>query len=143
MKTSLCPVRAYHAFLDKTNGPSFSKKFLWDHGINKEIVNISKLTRPFNECVKRSLRFCRVQNEPPIGPHQCRKLAASYGLLLCDSSQDEMRLMRTMGFSTLSVLRRVYMNRVPPLDHACVVPGGTYRPGITHHTGYRKRKYNT
>ena len=133
---SLCPVRVYHAFLDRTNGPR-SSKFLWDHGADK--ANIPKLSRIFNECVKLSLQHSRVINEPSIGPHQCRKLAASYGLLLCESSHDEMRLMRTMGFSSLSVLRRVYMNRVPPLDHACVVPGGTYHPGVTRLKSYRLR----
>ena len=134
---SLCPVRAFRIFRDRTSGTGFSKVFLWDHLSNKEKVNVSKLTRTFIQAVEFSQTHAGIFGNPAIGPHQGRKLAASYGLLLCNNLRDERALMHAMGFSSLSVLRKVYINNVPPLSHKCVVPGGTYIPGVSRDTPYR------
>ena len=134
---SLCLVRAFRIFRDRTSGTGFSKVFLWDHGSNKEKVNVSKLTRTFIQAVEFSQTHAGIFGNPAIGPHQGRKLAASYGLLLCNNLRDERALMHAMGFSSLSVLRKVYINNVPPLSHKCVVPGGTYIPGVSRDTPYR------
>ena len=72
-----------------------------------------------------------------IGPHQGRKLAASYGFMRCNSLRDEEFLMQEMGFSSLRVMRQVYINPVPPLNHKCVVPGGIYIPGCARTDPYR------
>ena len=133
----LCPVRVYKHLLARTSGNGFSSKFLWDHGRSKEKVNTSQLSKSFIKAVEYAQAYANVPKAASIGPHQGRKLAASYGFMRCNNLHDEELLMQEMGFSCLSVMRRVYINPVPPLRHKCVVPGGTYIPGVSRTVPYR------
>ena len=133
----LCPVRVYKHLLERTSGAGFSSKYLWDHGPSKDRVNIPRLSKTFIKVVEQAQAYAQVPRALSIGPHQGRKLAASYGFMRCNSLRDEEYLMQEMGFSSLQVMRRVYINPVPPLNHRCVVPGGTYIPGYTRTDPYR------
>ena len=133
----LCPVRAYRCLLERTSGSNFSSRFLWDHGRHKERVNVQRLSRFFINVIVCSQEFAQIPRAASIGPHQGRKLAASYGFMCCNSLRDEQILMQALGCSSLQVMRRVYINPVPPLRHACVVPGGVYIPGCTRTIPYR------
>ena len=126
----------YIHLLERTSGAGFSSKFLWDHGHSKDRINIPKLSRSFIKAVEYAQAYANVPKAQSIGPHQGRKLAASYGFMRCETLCDEEFLMQEMGFSSLQVMRRVYINPVPPLTHKCVVPGGTYIPGITRTVPY-------
>ena len=137
----LCPVRAYTIYHRRTAGAGFSKNFLWDHGTHKEKVNVQGLACKFAKLVRYAKTNAGIHNADPVGPHQCRKLAASYGSLLCHRLKDEVRLRVRMGFSSLSDLRRGYIQNVsPPLSHAVVFPGGTYTSGKSRNTYYRANK---
>ena len=62
----------------------------------------------------------------PVGPHHLRKFAASYSrAFLIRSPGLEKLLARRMGCKNLSVLKRVYIREVPPLEFSCVFPLGT------------------
>ena len=136
--SSLCPVRAYNIYLDRTSSfPGSSKVHLWDHGKFKEVVNIQGLSRKFIKLVEFSRIEAGIFDNTSIGPHHCRKLAASYGSLLCANLGDETNLMWKMGFSSPKVLRKVYIKHVPPLAHTCVLPNGTYIPGVSRSSYYR------
>ena len=87
--------------------------------------------------------YAYVPKAPSISPHQGRILAASYGFMRCESLRDKEFLMQEMGFSSLQVMRRVYIYPVPPLTHRCVVPGGTYIPGTTRTVPYRPFRNST
>ena len=136
----LCPVRAYNIYIKRTSGEGFSDLFLWYHGKNKGKVNVQSISAIFSNLVRQAKRSAGIMNNDPIGPHQCRKLAASYGALLCNSERDENRLRERMGFSALSVLRKVYIRDVPPLTHAFVTPGGIYTPGKARSRFYRANR---
>ena len=138
----LCPVRVYKHLLERTSGAGFSSRFLWDHGPSKDRVNIPRLSRSFIKVVEHAQAYAQVPKASSIGPHQGRKLAASYGFMRCESLRDEEFLMQEMGFSSLQVRRRVYINPVPPLTHRCVVPGGTYIPGVTRMVPYRPYRHS-
>ena len=43
----LCPVRAYRQLLERTAGPGFSSRYLWDHGPHKERVNVKRHSDTF------------------------------------------------------------------------------------------------
>ena len=136
----LCPVRAYNIYIERTSGEGFSDVFLWYHGKNNGKVNVQTISAIFSNLVRQAKRSAGIMNNDPIGPHQCRKLAASYGALLCNSERDENRLRERMGFSALSVLRKVYIRDVPPLKHAFVTPGGIYTPGKARSRFYRANR---
>ena len=133
----LCPVRAYRQLLARTAGPNFSNTYLWDHGSDKEQVNVTKLSNTFRDLVAASQDYAHVPDAGAIGPHQGRKYAASYGFLCCNSLEDERKLMQAVGCSSLVVLRQTYINPVPPLSLPCVVPGGVYIPDQARTTPYR------
>ena len=62
----------------------------------------------------------------PGGPHHLRKFAASYSwAFLIRSLVQEKLLAHRMGCKSLSVLKRVYIREVPPLEFSCVFPLGT------------------
>ena len=121
----LCPVRAYRHYLARTTAPQFSKYYLWDYGDDKEKINILKLSRTFIKTVENAHTYANLSKPKPIGPHQARKLAASYGILLCNNVLDEQHLMQDMGYSSLGAMKKVYIREVPTLRCNCIVPGGT------------------
>ena len=83
----------------------------------------------FINCVINSLDFAHVPCEVDIGPHQMRKLAASYSykLALGDPSLTA-KMQERMGCKSMVILQKSYINPVPQLDSKCVLPVGTYYP---------------
>ena len=124
----LCPVRAYDEYMDRTRG-KFGR-FLWDHSPSDK-PNTPKITNLVISAIASAIRHAGIRAAPKKGPHQFRKLSASYGRLLCKRPKDEDFLKNILGFSSLNIMRKVYIKRVPRLAHACVVPGGTYIPGVS------------
>ena len=129
---SLCPVRAYREYLDRVS-PWFARlpvtrrhRYLWVNN-NRSVSRMPKdqLTRWFISLVKDSRRFHNLPVTVPIGPHQCRKFAASFSVLL---GQDLDRVIDVMGFSSTRVFLKNYVGQVPPLGISCVFPGGPYSP---------------
>ena len=125
---SLCPVRAYRAFLqrssswlDSRSSPDASLHF-WVSPCSTPL-SIPHLTGLFIGAVKDSLLASGLVAPSSIGPHQMRKLAA---LLSLSVGQDEELVRANMGFSSLTILRKNYVSRVPELRHSCVLPGGPF-----------------
>ena len=94
----------------------------------------NKITREANKAYLSKLfidvvKDCRIYNDLnpniPIGPHQVRKLSASYSIQV---GQDIEALRKTMGFSSTKILLKNYVAWVPPLDVHCVLPCGTFDP---------------
>ena len=136
---SLCPVRAYKVYIKRiSESPGMqSNNFLWDHGKDKNKVSIPLLSRKFIKLVEYSRIEMGIFDTINIGPHHTRKLAASYGARMCKNLEEEETLREKMGFSALKILRKVYINFVPPLDFICVLPMGVFYPGISNNNYYR------
>ena len=120
----LCPVRAFNTYLGKIGGgPRFSiNSSLWSY-------DVRGLTKMLQTTVLQSRQFGGDMEIVPMGPHQIRKLAASYSAQLIGSSPEgQKKLMERMGCSSMSVLRRVYIKDVPSLNFKCVLPVGTFIP---------------
>ena len=120
----LCPRRAFLIFTGKLlNGkqrPS-SKDPLWS-------MDTKGLTKLFKSVVSQSRQGLRL-DEVSIGPHQMRKLAASYSAVLMGNSKDlERTLLDRMGCKSMTVLKKNYILLTPTLHFKCVVPVGTYSP---------------
>ena len=121
----LCPVRALNTYLSMVaGGPRFSiSSPLWSHD-TKGLTNLFKTT------VFQARHSAGIMAIVPMGPHQMRKLAASYSAKMINSSTiSEKKLMERMGCSSMNVLKRTYINNVPNLNCKCVLPIGTFIPG--------------
>ena len=117
----LCPVRAWWTFLGRRPSVSNSRdnRCFWS-------LSQGSLSYLFVKLVKSALRFAGRSDKVRIGPHQMRKLAASYSRnFLGGSAEKDSLLMKRMGCSSLTVLQKVYFNDVPCVDFPCVVPLGT------------------
>ena len=131
MVDTLCPVRAYNIFLERsslwlTALPSSQRhQFLWAHPSSPSPRNAKSLSALFISLVKDCRYLHRLPADIPIGPHQMRKLAASYAARV---GQPESRVLSVMGFSSGKVFRKNYVAWVPPLLVPCVLPGGSYVP---------------
>ena len=120
----LCPVRAFNTYLGKLGGNlRFSIRApLW----KTDTTGLSKL---FSATVLQSRQRLNIRELVPMGPHQARKLAASYSSVMMGSSKDlEKTLMERMGCSSMNVLKKNYINIVPDLTFKCVLPLGTFSP---------------
>ena len=117
----LCPVRALEIF--KAKRPMHSNKDnLWN-------LTSAKLSKIFIATIMQARARLGLLNNMSIGPHQVRKLAASYSFLLVGNSKSlESTLMERMGCASMSVLKKNYINSVPDLRFKCVVPIGTFIP---------------
>ena len=126
---SLCPVRAYKIFLSRSpssHGDLISQPF-WSHPTKSAPVSTSQLTGLFIGVVKDCLLASGLPASVPIGPHQMRKLAASLSNLV---GHNEEIVRKRMGFSSVKILRKNYIAKVPHLRIACVLPGGPYFPVV-------------
>ena len=120
----LCPVRALNTYLSMIGGgPRYSVNSpLWSY-------DIQGLTKMLQTTVLQARQRAGDMALVPMGPHQVRKLAASYSAqMIGSSSTKERKLMERMGCSSMSVLRRVYIKEVPCLNFKCVLPVGTFSP---------------
>ena len=100
---------------------------VWTKNNNRSASRMPKdqLTRWFISCVKDSRRYHHSKGSFRIGPHQCRKFAASFSVLL---GHDMGRVLDVMGFSSPKVFHKNYVGPVSPLGVSCVLPGGPYSP---------------
>ena len=120
----LCPIRAFNIYMGHVGGnPRHSiKDPLW----NLETKDLTKL---FRKVVLQSRLWKNIHIKVPIGPHQVRKLAASYSAVVMGSSRDlERTLMDRMGCSSMTILRKNYIAQVPILNFKIVLPVGTFYP---------------
>ena len=125
----LCPVRAYDILvsrsLDLIEDVPLSQRHhrLWVNPRSLLPASKGSLSRWFFNLVVASRHHLGVFCPVSVGPHQMRKLAASYSSLL---GQDEDTVLRVMGFSSRSVFRKNYVAWVPPLTVPCMLPGGPF-----------------
>ena len=125
----LCPVRCLQEYLSRTGDLldqvplSQRHSFLWIKP--RTVVPWSKLS--LSKCFVDVVRDSRLYNDiavpVEIGPHQMRKLSASYASLV---GQAESSVHKVMGFSSLKIFRKNYVAWVPPLLVSCVLPGGSF-----------------
>ena len=125
----LCPVRAYDILvsrsLDMIEDVPLSQRHhrLWVNPRSLLPASKGSLSRWFVHLVVASRHHHGDFGPVSVGPHQMRKLAASYSSLL---GQDEDTVLRVMGFSSRSVFRKNYVAWVPPLTVPCMLPGGPF-----------------
>ena len=120
----LCPVRALSIFINTAHigRRCVSEVPFWT-------VGCAKLSRLFITCVSNSLNYAHVPPVDDIGPHQMRKLAASYCVrMMGTDSSLRQKMLDRMGCKSFTVLKKVYIQDVPDLDTRCVLPVGTYVP---------------
>ena len=118
----LCPVRAFNIYLGQLGGnPRQSIRVpLWN-------LDTKDLTKLFCKVVLHSRLRKNIHAHGTVGPHQVRKLAASYSAVLMGPSKDlERTLMDRMGCSSMMVLKKNCINVVPSLNVTCVLPVGTF-----------------
>ena len=128
----LCPIRAYREYLSRVSPwlvrvPETGRHpYLWvNNDRSASRMPKGQLTRWFISLVKDSRRYHSTNGTVSIGPHQCRKFAASYSVLL---GQDLDRVLDVMGFSSPKIFHKNYVGPVPPLGLPCTFPGGPYNP---------------
>ena len=128
---TLCPVRAYNTFHSVSQSwiarldPQDRHNFLWAQPDSSLPLSIKQLSAMFVKVVKDALKDAGHPVGLRIGPHQMRKLGAS---LSHNAGHDEGLVMRVMGFSSVQILRKNYVSKVPSLNVSCVLPGGPYFP---------------
>ena len=126
----LCPVRAYKRYLRVSD--SFLRKGkktqdnLWIPVKGSKELDERRLTYLFKSVVFEALQAENITNVVSVGPHQVRKLAASYAFKF---DQDLNSVLRVMGFSSPFIFKKNYVASVPELYFPCVLPGGTFYPG--------------
>ena len=113
----LCPVRAYDILVSR------SLDMIEDVPLSQRHHRLWVNPRNLLPASKASRRHHGDFGPLTVGPHQMRKLAASYSSLL---GQDEDTVLRVMGFSSRSVFRKNYVAWVPPLTVPCMLPGGPF-----------------
>ena len=129
----LCPVRAYQIYKDRSE-PWLEdvplllrhRSPLWSLPGQTVPSPVRTLTAWFISLVKDYRRRDGLSTDISVGPHQMRKFAASYSLHL---GQNPEGVRKTMGFSSLTILRKNYLaHTVTPLLMPCVLPGGSHIP---------------
>ena len=91
--------------------------------------DIADLTELFNGVVTDSFKFGNLVVGDNVGPHQMRKFAASYShVMLLENPALERRLLDRMGFASMVILKKNYVDNVPDLYTRCVLPVGTFIP---------------
>ena len=129
-----CPVRACSIYMDRASSwmeilpPSRRHSFFWSYSAHGRKIPRSALTKLFISLVLEARGLSGDNSHVPVGPHQMRKLAASYAVW---AGQDEQIILSCMGFSSGKIFRKNYVAEVPPLRVACVLPGGSFIPRHT------------
>ena len=96
---------------------------LWVHPRTFLPVSKGSLSKWFVDLVVASRRHHGLFDPVSIGPHQMRKLGASYSSFL---GQDEDAVVCVMGFSSKRIFKKNYVAWVPPLHVPCMLPGGPF-----------------
>ena len=133
---SLCPVRAYRRYLRVSSvlsGHGSSQEQLWMPVKGSVHIDERKLTYLFKSVVFEALQAQNILDVVSVGPHQVRKLAASYSLKF---RQDVNLVLKVMGFSSDVIFRKNYVAEVPDLLFSCVLPGGPIFPSGDDHASH-------
>ena len=130
----LCPARAFTTFLNVSDSWPVRKTsphirdHLWTLPSLRTPLSQDYLGNLFRTVVKSALSDSGLFSSK-IYPHQMRKLSASHALAV---GQNVDLVRKNMGFSSEYILRKNYVASVPPLSHACSLPGGPYFPPVSH-----------
>ena len=136
VQLTLCPVRAYHIFKDRSiDWHSDVENIqdlqpLWVKPDTSLPSSIPELTKTFISLVKDYRKSVNLPINIPIGPHQTRKYSGSYSVKLNHKEAD---IVKVMGSSSFTILKKNYVAEVPPLTVPCALPGGSHIP-IPQHT---------
>ena len=90
---------------------------------------ILDLSKSFISLVKDYRNHNNLPIDIPIGPHQMRKFSAAYSVQL---GQKKVTIIKVMGFSSDTILKKNYVAKVPPLTVPCALPGGSHFPRPDH-----------
>jgi len=129
VQLNLCPVRAYNIFINRsTNWHSDVENIqdlqpFWVKPDSPSPSSIPELTRSFISLVKDYRNSVNLPINIPIGPHQTRKYSASYSIQLNQKKAD---IVKVMGSSSFTILKKNYVTEVPPLTVSCALPGGSF-----------------
>ena len=129
----LCPARAFTTFLNVSDSWPVRKTsphirdHLWTLPSLRTPLSQDYLGNLFRTVVKSALSDSGLFSSK-IYPHQMRKLSASHALAV---GQNVDLVRKNMGFSSEYILRKNYVASVPPLSHACSLPGGPYFPPVS------------
>ena len=129
VQLNLCPVRAYNIFIDRsTNWHSDVENIqdlqpFWVKPNSPSPSSVPELTRSFISLVKAYRNSVNLPITISIGPHQTRKFGASYSIQLNHKKAD---IVKVMGSSSFTILKKNYVTEVPPLTVSCALPGGSF-----------------
>merc|ERR1739842_115599 len=135
VQLTLCPIRAYHIF--KNRAISWHRagenvqdlQPLWVKP-NASLPNsITELSKAFVSLVKDYRKFNNLPINISIGPHQTRKFSGAYSVQL---DQKKETIVKVMGFSSFTILKKNYVSKVSPLTVPCALPGGSHFPRPEH-----------
>ena len=129
VKVNLCPVRDYNIFINwSTNWHSDVENIqelqpFWVKPDSPSPSSVPKLTSSFIHLVKAYRNSVNLPITISIGPHQTRKFGASYSIQLNQKKAD---IVKVMGSSSFTILKKNYVTEVPPLTVSCALPGGSF-----------------
>merc|ERR1739842_135324 len=129
VQLNLCPVRAYNIFINRSidwhsevENIQDLKPF-WVKPDSPSPSSIPELTRSFISLVKDYRNSVNLPINISIGPRQTRKYSASYSIQLNQKKAD---IVKVMGSSSFTILKKNYVAEVPPLTVPCALPGGCF-----------------
>ena len=135
VQLTLCPIRAYHIFKDRSiDWHSDVKNIqdlqpLWVKPNASLPSSIPELSKAFISLVQDYRKSVKLPINIPIGPHQTRKYSGAYSVQL---NQKKENIVKVMGFSSFTILKKNYVAEVPPLTVPCALPGGSHFPRPQH-----------
>ena len=127
---SLCPRRALKIYLRVSRQEAVSRglplRSLWVPLRGRaKVMTKRKLAELFKSVVCDSYVMSDLARPDPVFPHQMRSLAASYPVW---AGQDPELVRTRLGLSSMKVLLEHYVDEIPDLEVACVLPGGPFLP---------------
>ena len=132
---SLCPIRAYNIFLQRSeswrqnSADGQGQDPFWVKPNFSSPSTILDLSSSFISLIKAYRLHNHLPIDIPIGPHQMRKFSAAYSVQL---GQSKATIIKVMGFSSDTILKKNYVAKVPPLTVPCSLPGGSHFPRPDH-----------
>ena len=135
VQLNLCPIRAYNIFKNRSNnwhraGDNVQGlQPLWVKPNSSSPSIILELSKSFISLVKDYRKFNNLPINISIGPHQTRKFSAAYSVQL---GQKKATIIKVMGFSSYTILKKNYVAKVSPLTVPCALPGGSHFPRPDH-----------
>ena len=135
VQLTLCPVRAYDIFKNRSidwhdyvENTQELQPF-WVKPDDSLPSSVPELSKTFVSLIKDYRRSVRLSINIPMGPHQTRKYSGAYSVKLNQKIPD---IVKVMGFSSFTILKKNYVAEVPPLTVPCALPGGSHFPMPQH-----------